>query len=387
MMRYWRLSALKFVVESAQDAPPRLRVMPPALGMGAIAIWMKNALIYRPGEQRWDTDIVKNAAFWDSNDEENNGEEAEVQDMIAAGDMAPALEERGCYFVSAVEKTRGIYHLPMARTLDAATYAMIYKVNTVPELELAFMQSAIKRARQEPRSEPRRNRRKLHGPPRPRSPERDIVFGLAEAGVRVAPLAPGMPAQAIEHLPPMEGSPDGELNAVWQDFLRDILAVTPFAQGGGGSYCTLTSDERNAATEDIYCSSDLPFRAAIVKLADGNTWDTIFFDRFFPTSAEISRRPKQTQHYGACHYWTRWQVLMSKVREQDIIRAKLLREFRKLRWLPWSSSDRIWVTGSKEKGMYKKLPEGHEGPAPKLAVNQRCGIGLGQWKLKDQAEA
>ncbi|GJE99780.1 hypothetical protein PsYK624_160510 [Phanerochaete sordida] len=366
--------------------------MRPALGLAAICIWIKNGLIFRPGDQRWDKDIVANAAFWDSIDEDNLAEEEELEELIAQGNMIPSTEQRGLYFVSAVEETHGIFHLPWTRSLTAENYALLYNVNSFADLEFQFMQSENKKTRQDVLAGPRRNnkRKRAQQPPRERSPARDIAFRLSEAGVRVAPVAASIPAAVLEGMI-AEGHdhPDAELNAVWQDFLRDVVAVIPMAQRGGGSYCTLDVEERERVSEELYKSRELPFRAAILKVAEDSTWDGLFFDRFFPDSVEINRRQRLTQHFGACHYWTRWQVLMAKVidRGQQItIRGKLRSEFRKLMWLPWTSSDRIWVTGRTEKGTFVKLPEGHEGPAPKIAINGRLGTALSLWSLKGQGQ-
>ncbi|EKM48058.1 uncharacterized protein PHACADRAFT_203310 [Phanerochaete carnosa HHB-10118-sp] len=237
MFRYWRLAALRYVFLSLEKAKPELRAMGPVLGLGAISVWIKNSLIFRPGEQRWDKAIVPPAAYWDAEDEENLAEDDEVQNLVAEGQMGPAIEERGLYFVSAVEYDYGIYSLPPARGLDARTYAMIYNCNSFTELELLFMASAVKKARKEPTALPRCTKLRRRIPPRARSPDRDIDFGLGEAGVRVRRL-PGV-VGAVDVL---DGGLDGEVNAIWQDFLRDIAAVIPcFAKGG--CYSTLTIDE------------------------------------------------------------------------------------------------------------------------------------------------
>ena len=346
----------------------------PVLGMGAIAIWIKNALIFRPGEQRWDTEIVPKAAMWDADDEDNLLEPEEVEDMIVDGHMTPALEERGLYFVSAVECRHRVFALPRERTLEPSRYALMYNRATYAELELLYMRSANKDDRA--KAGPRRNRPRVRvGPPR-HSPDRDIAFGLANSGVQMRPLyaEPNAPPVALEAEQNADGDVDRELNGIWQDFLRDIVNVASYGSRGE-PYCILTAEEKVSATEELYRSTELPFRCAIVKMADAGTWDTLFFNRFFPTGEMLATRPKITQHYPRCQYWPRWQVLMEKLsrESQDMVRQQLLAQFRQLKWMPWSSSDRIWMSGRSESGRYIKLPEGYGDICPKIAINERGG--------------
>ena len=53
---------------------PGMRIMLPSLRIGAIGIWMLNALIYRPGEMRWDEKLVTTTAAYEMLDEDDDEE-------------------------------------------------------------------------------------------------------------------------------------------------------------------------------------------------------------------------------------------------------------------------------------------------------------------------
>lgn len=72
--------------------------MGPSLRMGAICIWILNALIFRPGDQRWDKDLVEGCAAYEVEDEADEVyDEDDMRTLIAEDKARPMLEIRGCY--------------------------------------------------------------------------------------------------------------------------------------------------------------------------------------------------------------------------------------------------------------------------------------------------
>lgn len=341
-----------FIVTSLNQARPEARIMGPSLRIGAVAIWVLNSIIFRPGEQEWDEEVIPSSAFYEGNDIPDDTDAEEMDLLIQEGRITPLLQERGCYFVNAIE---GDFHghgfrCPVTRELNAETYAFIYNAKTLPQLEAIFFDSFLKKKRKEAPIQ-RRTRVKVIVNTTRDSPERNINFGFDSAGIE---LGPSIMLTGQDIAPHMERgnntanpspSTDHEVNLIWRHFLRDLIRVSP--SSNEGPYCTLSPEERENITEGLYMSSVLPFRRAIVKAAPVETWDIIFFNRFFPTSAMVNaaeeQRRKQPQHYGSCNWWTSWLSLLRKLPPQadENIRQGLLVEFRKLVWLPWSGSDRI----------------------------------------------
>ena len=81
-----------------QRSPPKLQCIASVLRLSAVVLWMKNALIFRPGEKSWDRKLDKACAFYDSDDDDNALAAEEISDAVADGRMWPALESRGAYY-------------------------------------------------------------------------------------------------------------------------------------------------------------------------------------------------------------------------------------------------------------------------------------------------
>lgn len=377
--KYWRLAAINFVLNNLRDTPSKIRIMGPSLRLGAISIWILNSLIFRPGEQRWDKDIVDISAAYEVAEEEDPADQQEMMELAEAGLSAPMLHVRGCYFIAGILSSRGYLRCPVVRELDVATLARVYNCNSFAELQQEFMASDLKRLRKV-NYQPRRNRARPLPAIVDHDPAQDVAFNLQEAGVRAGPstMLTGRDITR-ERGPDAEGDVldiDREVNTIWRQFLLDIIHVAP--RSNDGPYCTLSDQEKQSVTRELYLSHDIPFRKAIVKAAPRTTWD-LFFDRFFPTIRMWrERQERRAQNYGACRWWILWGLLIQKLQGESttIVRNMLKQQFDTLRWLPWSGSDRIWVTGSKQTGHCRRVPEGSTGTAVSIAVNTQSGCSI-----------
>ena len=81
--RYWRLYATEMVMESFQEATTAQRIMGPSLKLGAVIIWIKNSLVFRPGDQRWDQRVIPAAAVYEGDELPDEGEDEELAEMVA----------------------------------------------------------------------------------------------------------------------------------------------------------------------------------------------------------------------------------------------------------------------------------------------------------------
>lgn len=362
--------------------------MRPVLRMGALAIWMLNALIFRQGEQRWDGEITRTAAYHapdDLDDEEDDLDAHDMENLIADGDAAPALSERGCYFISAVEQDHGLFRCPITRELDAQVYAKIYNVPSWSALEQLFQEGEAKQQRKEHAGQ-RRNRITAIFEDERQSPEREIAFELdnVELGPSIMLTGRDITSNAIR--PPDQGDVEngvsGEVNGIWRQFLRDLLRKCP--SGADGPYCVLTAADIEAVTETIYQSVTLPLRSVFVKVPQKQAWDTSLFDRFFPSRAHLAKFNKPAQHFPHCGYYLRWQALINKTKGagDEEIRASIRQEYNKLGWVPWNKADRMWIVESKETGQYSKLGVGRGQSGVRIAVNPMWGKKHSQMKLQ-----
>jgi hypothetical protein len=111
LYKYYRLSALLYVVKNLQDADTPTRLDTSSLTLGAIAIYMLNALIYRPAEGRAETALL----------------EAACQHMLDEnGSTYPSMYARGTYFLSDVI-VGGTYNLPKTRIIDSNVLEHLYR--------------------------------------------------------------------------------------------------------------------------------------------------------------------------------------------------------------------------------------------------------------------
>lgn len=359
----------------------------PCLRLGAVCIWILNAISSRPGDYSWHTALVETSAAYEIAEEADEPNDAHDMDqLIQDGDLVPMLATRGCYFVSAILCVRGVYQMPAVRELSNQQYAKIYYVDSLAGLRHTIMNAydkALRKARL-----PRRTRARptaiLH------DPAQDIDVGLDEAGVRL-----GEPMNAVgpDIAPGEEPAEDPEdalnhvVNVILQSLYRDIIQVCPAGRSGQPDHCTLGGAERLEVTQALFRGTRLPFRQVFLKPASTANWDGLFFDRFFPTHAmwDEMRRKKQRAHFGACRYYHEWLTLLARLREgtgdEERVRAVLRREFNKLVWLPWTASDKLWVTKSTQTGHYQKLPEQFEGAGLHIAVNMRSNVALDAFEL------
>ena len=405
--------------QSLARSPPEMRSLDRSLRLGAVAVWIKNSLIYRPGEQRWDEPIIESSTAYETGDRfrnvavmedgqpvvqivEGDGQQGvegdeevwmnaeEMRELIETGDAVPMIECRGCYFLSAVDSVEGTLLCPADGEIAFEVYATVYNQPSFAALRVSFLQAHIKKQRKEAPAT-RRNRARPVVQPARTSPERDIDFGLAVAGVRLrrAQVLAGrdiIAAMDAGHPDPGHNpAVDERVNDIWRQFFRDIVRITP-SMKHGGSYCTLSQEEIETRTDADYTNTTLPFTRVIVKAAPRETWDVLFFDRFFPPKAKCvsTSTAKSRQHYHNCGWWLMWNLLAGDVdaRGLELIRQRLRVHFGKLKWMPWSQADRVWKAGAATSGTVLRLPDDSSVPALHIAVNESSGTSIYDMKLK-----
>ena len=119
LFKYHRIAALRYVIQSWTMAQASTKVLRPVLGMGAIAVHMLNAVIYRPGEKMGEVELELTCC---------THQPSEPSDPDFPG-TTPVGTERGLFFVSNVLLELNIYRLPVTHTLSKAQLTHIFRVN------------------------------------------------------------------------------------------------------------------------------------------------------------------------------------------------------------------------------------------------------------------
>ncbi|KAG1792246.1 hypothetical protein EV424DRAFT_1336621 [Suillus variegatus] len=114
---------------------------------------------------------------------------------------------------------------------------------------------------------------------------------------------------------------------------------------------------------------ELPFDQAQYCVCTPDQWK-MHFDRIFPSSVQEAR--DSGQNFPSCSYYKSYIALASTVNDAGLvkIRCALRKEFDKLAWVPWTSTDRMWGTGAKTSRAWKVLPREKKG-GPMIAINPR----------------
>jgi hypothetical protein len=371
--KFLRIHAIYVALTSFTKAPSQALRQLPLLRLGAIMVWMLNAHIFRPGDKSWDRPLIQCCALQRPQGADNEWEELGI--AVEEENLEPALEIRGAYFVSDIKfMEAGVYMLPRLgpRELSMKQIKEVFHLE-FRKIEAAMMSQGITRkTRIVAKNMVRYPRipRPQHLVTRDTFPDDPPIpdFGLAAAGV--------MEPNNDEAQPyPAEDTIDIRVGRIWQELFHNIIAVSPNQKSTtSSSYCTLSAAARSEVQDTLFTSSTLPFTAVQLKEVTVTTWDTVFFDRFFPSHIEQDPIKRiSLQNFRTCSFYTQWETLLQDVSHEDkaIVRRKILDKWQGLAWLPYSAADRMWDTRTARGRGFKKLPLGFHGTAPKIAINPR----------------
>lgn len=333
--------------------------------MGAVAIWMLNATIYRPGAQSWDIMLSERCV-------------RRVQDE--AGTIRLDLSGKGAYFVAAVQYDGGVYRLPFLgpREMTANNFQKVFNM-ALYQVQSEILEQArrgVVLAMARNKEKPFRRRQPRQVVTRPSHPE-DIPLvelNLVEAGVVLNPNIgmSGVDIDADAEREPVENDIENRVGELWRTMFHNIIALAPSPKNANEpSYCTITNqDTIDRVDERRFASKQLPFRRAVLKGVSHQKWRGLF-NLFFP--ATIHGKPPQG--FCAAGYYAMWRGVLTDTAPAHlaIIRRKLLDKWRDLLWVPNAATDRMWDTRVATNGVFKRL--GSEvGPAPQIAINPQCSL-------------
>ena len=354
---------MKYIFHHLHSLTAAERIWEHTLQLGAIAVYMMNALIYRPGDHSWDHPLVENCAYWVG--ENYQGEEWNPNDE----ENYPMLKDRGEYFLSdlAMDDNGRVVRMPHVRLLYPAQLATVYNHSRISELQAAFGVSSLLATPNEELSLQARSyrlRRKKMAPliapfqkeifnqPAPRTGLADhitIVRAQGPSGPDIDPYDMG--EDHLDEDLPLLGSSmdlDRELRDIQLQMAFDHLYATPNTRDDlhESAYITLTLDEMLQTQPEVFQSQLLPFRAVHLRAGSEKMWNT-FVKYCYPYKGE--KVPPRATGRRTSPAFEGYLRLLNNIpssseakRVTDFLRSGLQTRL----WAPIVDQERLWRTST-----------------------------------------
>lgn len=347
---------------------------------------MLNALNYRPAEDV-SSHLVnicgQHQASGDDSDDDSVIEILSDNSIEADQGTRSAALQRGLFFLADVNSQKETWRMASTpRRIPIDKLAFCYKRPNIHTLRLDF---GIQGIIHEPQANEERvnnmsqriHNRRLRTLAVESVQSQEIVpppvdFALIDAGVQIQDAADDSGEDSLNE----EGTsdPDRLMIHIWNQLAHDILAVSPNKKNRDDpSYLVMPVEQRSNITWDRYKTLDLSqiFAAIQAQTVDSHTWNRILFDRYFPPKGTPSRPRGTLQNFPYTLYYQQWFDLMGRLSEVDArsVRAAVAVEFRKVLWIPFAQSDRMWATKQATTRGWEIFPVSHKGPCPQIAIN------------------
>lgn len=375
--KYFRLGALYRALTLLNASPSAHRVLPSSLTLGAILIYMLNALNYRPAEGQREEDLTHTCCWNDYSD--NNIIDLD-EDQV---EPTPVMLLYGLYFISGVYLQGGTtFRMGGGNTVSSESIERLYGVLHERDLNVAFRIKSISERTnnrtQNRRQEPRDVRRVA---PRAELVAQDTP--LANRGITMKPLPRehGEDIRAFfrnragddeDHERDQEGI-DDVVTRIWRQFPYDLFENAPNQRFSyQGSYLRLSVQQRQDATIEVFQTTDLRdlFSRVVVKVVKPDKWRDLEFRRYFPTKDFVP--PKKLQNFPRMRYYQEWNTLMDSLssKEAEIVRKSFWKTFKTFKWLPLTDADRLWCTKVvKPTAEWFHLPHNDKEPVVRIGLN------------------
>ena len=355
--KFFRLGALYNALTLLSTTPSPQRLMPSSLTLGAILIYMLNALNYRPAEGRRETELTETCC-WNvyQNEMDLDGVESDEDE-----DIVPVMLDFGLYFVSGIVLQNGTA-LRMGGG-DMVSMESLRRLYAVPnEQDLLILFHTKTKSRRDP-SQRKRKRTQDH-----QTAPLDVRLvvtreeltaqntSLADLDIRPRALPHEAGPDIRLHQQDLmdqdgdvqEESIDDLVARIWRQFPYDIFEHAPMNRSNGQSrsHLLLSAEERREATIEVFRNTDLSqlFSRAVVKIVRLDKWYGQEFRRYFPQKGYVP--PTRLQNFGRMRYFQEWNALMERLSsdESEVVRDSLWKIFKTFKWLPLTDSDRLWNT-------------------------------------------
>ena len=392
--KFFRMVAIYRVLTHISESPPPVRSWVPNLMLGASCIYMFNALIYRPCDDRAEQALAEECALWVYSTHNPAAEENEGLDLIEEPNMVPCTTTRGLYFLSAIVQDEGQGHirLPRARLLDRALLARLYGFSMLADVFKALGGGLLGLSARSTANKKRTANKKVTV--RITAFQSQLTlhdFDFAAQGIQphCSMAMTGLDAPMNRfHEEDIEQTLDRQFSELWAQFPSDLIQCSPNHRNRNDpAYVHLTMEERHNVTVDLFKSFALPFDAVYIRTCqDTAQWRALFFDKFFPHPG--TALSSTLQNFRNCTYLNAYSAALERLKRGDMpqVRAALWEQFNELRWLPHAESDRMWPTRPRQPShLWTTLPSTHTGPAVNIVVNPRFYPGPRCIHLADHA--
>jgi hypothetical protein len=352
-----------------------------SLTLGAILIYMLNALIYRPAEGRREKELVETCCWNVYKDDSDS----EIVESDEDEHPEPVMLDYGLYFISGVYLQEGIaLRMGGGDTVSMDCIRSLYKVRTEQDLEIAFHMKTWQGNPHQRNPNRTRNRRKDPVDVRLVASREELLAqdtSLSDQGIKVHAQAkeagPDIRLRRQSHLDEHEDDQpetiDDLVSRIWRQFPLDLFENGPnFRSNKEGSHLLLSEEERKLATIEFFRDTDLShlFSRVVVKIHGLDKWQDLEFKRYFPPKGFVA--PSHLQNFPRMKYFQEWNKLMANLNSDDaqVVRDTFWTTFKTFKWVPLTDSDRLWNTKRiRPTHEYIHLPHDYNKPTVRIALN------------------
>ncbi|TFY76967.1 hypothetical protein EWM64_g7046 [Hericium alpestre] len=399
LFKAYRLAALNIVFQHFQAPSPEIHPWRRSLTLGAVCIWMLNALNYRPDDYEPHRKLAS-LTCWNKVHIPAYDPNPDVEDPELGG-VHPVHYRHGVWFLADIWTSDSIYRMPgSTNSADPDLLAQLYNYAHMGQIKSAFKLSTV-RTPKGPSNPARTHNRNVRVTTDIAElqdlPDEDVVYFDDPVLAQII-VPPSAHPTGADMGPALLNDADSDvdlnvnlrLSRIWRQFAYDVFSEVPNPKKGTEfSYAKLTADKRSAITPRVFKKRDLTpyFYCVHIRMVSGAHWHNIQFARFFPCPNFAP--PAGQKNFHACSYFIDWTNLMNRVSQADsiVIRDRLYYSFKQLLWVPFAATDRMWV--SRTPDVNGCIPLGgitNRDPAPWLAINEIMSNTLTSFVLDNEAE-
>ena len=379
--KYFRIGAIYQALFLLNKSPAPYRVMHSSLTLGAVLIYMLNALNYRPAEGQRETELAETCCWNRYLDDTDS----DIVDSDEDHDPVPVMLDYGLYFLSGVYLQAGTaLRMGAGDSVSMDCITSLYKVRNDQDLKIAFHMKTWNGNPQLRNKNRTQNRRKVPVDVRLVATREELVAfdtPLSDLGIKALILpqeaGPDIVPRHEDHMDEEEDNApeniDSTLTRIWRQFPYDLFENAPNHRSNRqGSHLLLSEEQRREATIEVFRDIDLSqlFSRVLVKIVTPGNWEALQFKRYFPPKGFDP--PTRLQNFPRMRYFQEWNTLMDSLSSRDVkvVRDSFWETFKTFKWLPLTDTDRVWNT-KKVKGTNEciHLPYDDHKPVVRIGLN------------------
>ncbi|KAH8977112.1 hypothetical protein EDB83DRAFT_2327797 [Lactarius deliciosus] len=308
-----------FSVTKCVVSPPVFRTMRSSLTLGAMLIYMLNALNYRPAEGQAETELTSTCC-WNLYLEDLS---MDYLDSDEDEDPVPIMLDHGLYFISGVwlqyeEDAQSTLRMGGGDKVSMDCIQRLYRVYTDQDLKIAFHVKTLHGNHLERNNNRTQNRRTVPVDVRLVVDREELAAQntiLADKGIQL----PGLPQETGPDIVAQQQGPYGRRHR---------------HEGGGTSQMERAAVQEVLSTKRIHTTNSFP---------------------------KLSRM----------RYFREWNTMMESLSSDDaqVVRDSFWQTFKSFKWLPLTDTDRIWNTKRAKGPQWTHIPQDYNKPTVQIGVN------------------